>query len=273
MRLPRLLLLAWLGLLPLACATAEAPAGPTVPTALPRALLVFAASSLTDTFTELGKAFEATHPGVTVTHNFSATSTLRTQLTQGARADLFASADLSNMTQAQQAGLITGTPASFATNRLALAVPFANNKVATLRDLAKPGMRVALVGASVPIGAYTNQVLDLVSKDPAYGPAFVRALRANVVTEAANVRAATATVAVGETDAAFAYTTDVAGPPVQGLQALLLPEHFRVPVTYPIAMLRGAPQLDLARDYLLFVLSPRGQSILAKWGFKPPPAL
>lgn len=255
-----------------ALATACQSAAPAAMSTPKRDLLVFAASSLTDAFGEAGKAFEATHPGVTVANNFAATSTLRTQLSQGAKADVFASADSSNMTQAQTAGLIEGAPANFATNRLAIVVPANNPKITSLRDLAKPGIRIATTALAVPSGAYANQVLDLVDKDADYGADFIKAVRANIVTEAANVRAAIATTQIGETDASFSYTTDVAGPAGKGLRTVLPPDKFHVPVTYPLAAVRGAPQLSLAQEYVTFIRSAQGQAILAKWGFQPPPA-
>ena len=235
-----------------------------------RDLLVFAASSLTDAFTEAAKVFEAQHPGVTVSLNFAATSTLRLQVEQGARADVIASADQRNLDLLAQAGLTDGSSVAFASNRLAIIVPRKNAKVASLADLAAPGRRLVLVTPQTPIGAYTGQVLNLVARDAAYGPAFVQRLRQNVVTEALNVRQAVATVQLGEADATLVYSTDAVGTVAQDVAAIFLPDAFHVPVTYPIAVVKGAPQGGLAREFVRFIATAEGQRILKAWGFLAP---
>ena len=244
----------------------SSPASGASPTAK-RELLVYAASSLTDAFTEAGKAFEAQHPGVTVLLNFAATSTLRVQVEQGARADVFASADYRNLNLLEQAGLTDGDAVAFTSNRLAIVVPRKSGKVASLADLATPGLRLVLVTPQAPIGAYTGQVLDLVAGDSAYGPAFVQRLRKNVVTEALNVRQAVSTVQLGEADATLVYPTDAAGAIARDVAAIILPEAFHVPVSYPMAVVKGASQRELARQFVEFIAAPEGQRILGAWGF------
>ena len=235
-----------------------------------RDLLIFAASSLTDAFTEAAKAFETQHPGVTVSLNFAATSTLRLQVEQGARADVIASADQRNLDLLAQAGLTDGASIPFTSNRLAIIVPRKNAKVAALADLGKPGLRLVLVTPQAPIGAYVGQVLDLVARDAAYGPAFVQRRRQSVVTEALNVRQAVATVQLGEADATLVYSTDAVGTVAQDVAAIFLPDAFHVPVSYPMAVVKGAPQHELAREFVRFIAAPEGQRILKAWGFLAP---
>ncbi len=247
-----------------------APAGtPTAPV-VKRDLLVFAAASLTDAFTEAGKLFEQRRPGVTVVLNFANTAALRTQIEQGAKADVFASADQRNMDLAVQAGVIDGQPVTFASNRLAIVTPVKEPKVASLADLAKPGLRLVLVAPQAPIGTYTNQLLDLVAKDPAYGADFVRRLRASVVTEAQTVRQAVSIVQLGEADATLVFSSDAVGPVSKDVRAVLAPDAFQVPVSYPMAVVKGAPQKALAQEFVQLIASPEGQRILAAWGFLRP---
>ena len=254
-----------------ACGGSDAaPPEPGAPPIVKRELLVFAASSLTDAFTEAGKTFETQHPGVSVVLNLAATSTLRLQVEQGARADVFASADQRNLDLLAQAGLTDGASVPFASNRLAVIVPRKNAKVATLADLGKPGLRLVLVTPQAPIGAYVGQVLDLVARDPAYGPAFVQRLRQSVVTEALNVRQAVATVQLGEADATLVYSTDAVGTVAQDVAAIFLPDAFHVPVSYLISVVKGAPQPALAREFVAFIAGPEGQRVLKAWGFLAP---
>ena len=159
----------------------DTPVPPTA-TPAPRTLTVFAAASLTASFGEIGKAFEAANPGVTVTFNFAGTQALATQLTQGAKADVFASANHTYMDNMVTANLVAAGYKDFVTNVLEVILP-ANNpaNVQTLQDLAKPGLKLVLEDKSVPAGAYSLQILDNMSKDPTYGADFKTKVLANVV--------------------------------------------------------------------------------------------
>jgi len=141
---------------------------------VPRALTVFAAASLTDAFKEIGKDFETVNPGVTVTFNFAGSQTLRTQLEQGAVADIFASANHSEMDTAVKDNLVASdTPQDFVTNTLTVILPTGNPaNILSLQDLSKSGNKLVLADKSVPAGKYALQVLDTMGKDPAYGSDF-----------------------------------------------------------------------------------------------------
>ena len=244
---------------------------PVPPTAAPapRTLTVFAASSLTASFGEIGKAFEAANPGVTVTFNFAGTQALATQLTQGATADVFASANHTYMDNLVTANLVaSGTSKDFVTNVLEVILPPANPaNVQTLLDLAKPGLKLDLEDKSVPAGSYTLTMLDNLSKDPTYGADFKTKVLANVVSYETDVKQVVAKVQLGEADAGIVYITDAIAAPT--LKTIIIPTNFNVLAKYPIAALIHAPQPQLAAAFVVYVLSPDGQAILKKWGFTP----
>src|SRR5258706_6276338 len=135
-----------------------------------KTLTIFAASSLTDAFNEIKTAFEKANSGVTIAYSFGASNALATQLSQGAPADIFASANATQMNAAITAKRIAGKPRTFAKNRLVLIVPADNPaKITTLKDLAKPGVKIVLAAKGVPVRDYTEAMLSKLAKNPAYG--------------------------------------------------------------------------------------------------------
>lgn len=230
-------------------------------------LTVFAASSLTDAFSEIGVKFGDTHPGVKVIFNFAGSQQLRQQLEQGAKADVFASANNMEMDAAIKSGLIiSGTPQVFVRNRLAVIVPKDNpGKVQSLPDLAKPGLKIVLAASNVPAGSYALAVLDRMNKQ--FGATFSPTVLSNVVSFEDNVRQIVAKIQLGEADAGIVYTSDVTPAAAEKVTTIDIPDPFNVIASYPIASLTSAPQPDLAVDFITYVMSPDGQSILKKWGF------
>lgn len=221
-------------------------------------LSVFAAASLGDAFEDIADAFEATRPGVHVGLNVAGSHTLARQIDAGAPADVFASSDVEQMTVVQKAGNLAGPPEVFAGNRLAIAVEPGNpHGIDRLTDLADPGLLVVLPAQEVPAGAYARQALDAAGVT----------VRPASLTE--DVRAALATVLLGEADAAVVYASDVvaADGRVEGVD--IAPEA-DVTATYPIAALAGAANPQAAQAFVAFVRGPQGQSILADHGFTPP---
>ncbi|MBX3047812.1 MAG: molybdate ABC transporter substrate-binding protein [Anaerolineales bacterium] len=227
---------------------------------------VFAASSLTDAFTEIGAAFEAQHAGSQVLFNFGGSSQLATQLAEGAPADVFASANQAQMANAAAAGRISGEPVLFLTNRLVIVVPADNPAgIQTPADLAKANLRLVLAAPDVPIREYSDQAITALG-DAAYQ----QAVYANLVSEEPNVRQVATKVALGEADAGIIYTSDVT-PDIAGqVLQIEIPVEANVIAVYPIAAVEGG-QPALAQQFIDFVLSPDGQAILAKWGFGPRP--
>lgn len=230
-------------------------------------ILVFAAASLQDAFQEAAQAFQRTHPGTTVRFHFAGSSQLRTQIAQGARADVFASADEPNMRKAQQEGLIDGEPRVFVRNTPVIAAaPTA--PIATLQDLARPGVRLVLAAKDVPIGNYARQILQRASQDPGYGKDFADRVLRNVVSEETNVKAALTKVVLGEADATFVYRTDITVDVRDRVKVVEIPSAFNVVADYYIAVVRNAPNPSGAQAFVAFILSPEGQGILARWGFQ-----
>ncbi|GIF09192.1 molybdate ABC transporter substrate-binding protein [Actinoplanes siamensis] len=219
---------------------------------------VFAAASLTESFTTLGKRFEAAHRGATVTFNFAGSSALATQINQGAPADVFASAAPANMSTVTAAGNAAGTPTTFVRNQLVIAVAKGNpKKIAGLSGLTGPGIKVALCAEAVPCGAAARTALD------ASGAALTP------VTLEQDVRAALAKVKLGEVDAALVYRTD-AKASSGDVDAIEFPESAKAVNEYPIVVLRKAANAAGARAFVDYVLSADGRSVLTGAGFQAP---
>ncbi|MEU7588430.1 molybdate ABC transporter substrate-binding protein [Micromonospora sp. NPDC049230] len=219
---------------------------------------VFAAASLTESFTRIGADFEAANPGSTVTLNFAGSSALANQVNQGAPADVFASAAPATMATVTEAGNADGAPSVFARNQLVIAVPRGNpGRVTGLADLGRPGVKVALCARQVPCGAAARTALD------AAGVALTP------VTLEQDVKGALAKVRLGEVDAALVYRTDAlaASADVTGVE---FPESARAVNDYPIVALRDAPNPAGARALVAYVRSAPAQAVLAEAGFQAP---
>jgi len=214
-------------------------------------LTVFAAASLQPAFDKIAAQLH-----IDATFNYAGTQTLAAQLTQGAEADVFASADKTHMKTLLDAGLIAGAPQVFAHNRLEIAVANGNPKgIHSLADLARPGLVVVLADPSVPAGKYAQQALA----------------KANVTVHPASlepqVTAVLSKVALGEADAGIVYVSDVVTS--QKVQGVPIPDSQNVVADYPIAALKNAQHNSTADAFIAFVLAPDGQSILKAAGFEP----
>nr|WP_228531512.1 molybdate ABC transporter substrate-binding protein [Micromonospora sp. ANENR4] len=237
-----------------ACGSTDGPADPDG--AGP--VTVFAAASLTESFTRLGKDYEAAHPGSTVTFNFGGSSGLATQITQGAPADVFAAASPATMKTVTDAGDAAGEPAVLVRNQLVVAVPAGNPaRVGGLADLARPGVKVAICAEQVPCGAAARTALDAAG------------VRLTPATLEQDVKGALAKLRLGEVDAALVYRTDVRAAP--GLDAVEFPESARAVNDYPIVVLRTAGNPAGARAFVDFVRSDAGLAVLTAAGFQAPP--
>ncbi|ONI68357.1 molybdate ABC transporter substrate-binding protein [Kribbella sp. ALI-6-A] len=215
---------------------------------------VFAAASLTGSFSQLGKDFEKAHPGVRVVFNFGGSSALAQQINQGAPADVFASAAPKNLDQVTD----KGTATTFARNQLQIAVPKGNpGKVAGLADFTDAGRKIALCAEQVPCGAAAQKVFAAAKLTP----------RPDTLEQ--DVKAALTKVSLGEVDAALVYRTDVlaAADKVEGIE---FPEAAQAVNDYPIATLTKAPNADGAKAFVDFVLSEQGRKVLTDAGFEAP---
>ncbi|HEX2283960.1 MAG TPA: molybdate ABC transporter substrate-binding protein [Mycobacterium sp.] len=228
----------------------SAPTGPR--------LVVFAAASLKNTFTAIGERFKTEHPGASIEFNFAGSSDLVTQLTQGAIADVFASADANNMAKAAQAGLLEGAPIEFATNTLVIAVAPGNPKrVASFADLNRPGLAVVVCAPQVPCGAATERV------ETATG------VRLDPVSEESSVTDVLNKVTTGQADAGLVYVTDAMGAGDQ-VATVRFPEAAGAVNTYPIAVLKDAPEAGLGQAFVDMVVGETGRKVLRDAGFGTP---
>ena len=221
-------------------------------------LTVFAAASLTDVFTDLGRQLEAQDDGLTVQFNFAGSSALATQLTQGAPADVFASANGTQMSVVTDAGLADGEPTVFTANVLQIAVPGGNPAGVTgLADFAREDLAIAVCAPEVPCGAAGEDVFAAAGVTP------------RPDTQEEDVRAALTKVELGEVDAALVYATDVvaAGDAVEGIA---FPEAEDAVNDYPLCALADAPNPDAAQAFVDLVLSDEGQRALEDAGFRAP---
>jgi molybdate transport system substrate-binding protein len=229
-----------------------------VPTSSTRSVAVFAAASLTDAFKALGAAFEQAHPGVAVQFNFAGSSTLVQQIRDGAPADVFASADEPNMQKAADAGDLAGPARTFALNRLVIAVPAGNpSHIASLADLTKSGLTLALAAPQVPAGRYA-------------AAAFAKAgVAVPPASQELDVRAVLNKVSLHEVDAGIVYVTDVRAASGK-VDAIPIPDQYNVTARYPIAVLKTAADSRDAASFVDYVVSSAGQARLKEFGFMSP---
>ena len=232
-------------------------AGPTSVGPLSGALTVLAASSLSESFAELGRRFEADHPGLTVSLNLAASSSLSRQLVEGAPGDVLATADDVSMQRAVEAGAV-GSPTAFARNRLEIVTRPGNpERIAGLADLSRPGLLVVRCAQEVPCGRLATEALA----------------KAGVTVVAAsseeNVKAALSRVSLGEADAGIVYVTDVLAAGDDVVAGVPIPDVHNVVATYPLAISTSAANPAAARAWVDFVLAPSGREVLSKFGFAP----
>jgi molybdate transport system substrate-binding protein len=221
------------------------------------AITVFAASSLTETFTQLGKQFDAAHPGDTVKFSFGPSSGLATQITSGAPADVFASASPKNMDALVTAGDAAG-PQNFAKNVMEVAVPPKNPaRVTSVNDLAKKSVKVALCQPAVPCGVVAAKVFKNAG------------IKVTPVTLQPDVKSVLTQVELGSVDAGVVYVTDVmaAGTKVMGVT---IPANDNASTLYPIATISSSKHKSIAQAFVAYVLSPAGQQVLTAAGFEKP---
>jgi molybdate transport system substrate-binding protein len=221
-------------------------------------IMVFAAASLKKAFTDIAEQFKAENPGASVEFSFAGSSDLMTQLTQGAQADVFASADTKNMDKAAQAGLLAGDPVNFASNTLTIAVAPGNpKKIASFKDLTQQGLNVVVCAPQVPCGSATQKV------EQATG------VTLNPVSEESSVSDVLNKVTTGQADAGLVYVTDAKGAGDK-IAAVAFPEAAGAVNTYPIAVLKESKNPDLARKFVDLITGESGQKVLSAAGFAKP---
>jgi molybdate transport system substrate-binding protein len=238
--------------------TSGSPAPGESPGEVTGEVTVFAAASLQDGFTKLGRRFEQEHPGTKVTFSFGGSDSLAASITGGAPADVFAAASPRTMEIVTDAGDVSGTPATFVRNELEIAtLPGNPDGISSLKDLTAKGLKVVLCAQEVPCGAAARKALDAAG------------LKLTPVSYEQDVKAALTKVELKEADAAVVYKTDVraAGDKVEGVK---FPESADAVNDYPIALLKDAPNAGAAEAFIALVRSAEGRRVLGEAGFRTP---
>ncbi len=233
-------------------------------------LTVFSAASLTGAFGEIGQLYE-NETGMAVAFNFDGSQALRTQIENGAYADIFASANKKHMNALRDGGLINNSSMIvFTRNKISLIIPRDNPaEVSNLSDLARPGLKIVMGTKDVPVGDYALQIIDKLGNDSAYGPDYRAAVLANVISQETNVNYVVTKVALGEADVGFAYVSDITEDMADKVDKIDIPDGFNVIAEYPIALMQESERPAQSQDFLNLVTSDRGKTILERYGFAP----
>ena len=245
---------------------------PIVHAAAPReqTLQVFAAASLAQAFGYLANRFEAAHPGVRVRLNLAGSQQLAAQIEQGAPADVFASADGRWMADLAAHQRINGEPVVFAHNTLIVITPRTNPvRMARLQDLGRPGVKLVIGADAVPVGHYSRELLQRLSRCEGFDAGFAKRSLANVVSEEENVKAVIGKVQLGEADAGICYRSDTIGPVARYLRLWPIPDTANVVASYTIAIIAGTRQPEVALRFVELVRSSEGRARLVASGFLP----
>jgi molybdate transport system substrate-binding protein len=246
-----------------------APTASPSPTPEPVELTIFAAASLKGALEAAQEAYETANPGTTLTISTDSSAALKTQIEQGAPADLFLSADTKNPQALVDAGLTDGAAVDFAGNQLVVIVPTDDPAgIETPADLATPGVKIIAAGDEVPITKYANQVVENLAKEPGYPADFVAAYQANIVSKEDNVKAVVAKLELGEGDAAIVYVTDAKIS--TKVASVEVPDSANVVATYAGVVVKATESPDAAAAFLTWLAGPDGQAILSGFGFLPP---
>jgi len=237
-----------------------AQAGNTTAPKLSGTLVVFAATSLTDAFNKIATQFDAAHPGVNVKFNYNGSSSLATQINQGAPADVFASAAPGNMKTVTNQGMTTGSPKDFASNKGEILVAKGNpSHIKSVSDLANPALKVVLCAPQVPCGVVASEIFKNAH------------VTVKPVSEEQNVGGVVTKVTLGEADAGIVYVTDAMANASKAT-GVPIPASENATTKYPIAEIKGAPNPTAAAAFISYVLGPDGQQVLKSFGFMPPGA-
>lgn len=240
--------------------TTAASAGATSQAKPTGTLVVFAATSLTDAFNKIAEQFQAANPGVTVKFNYNGSSSLATQITQGAPADVFASASPTNMKTVTDQALASTTPKIFAANQGEIMVEAGNpSHIKSVSDLANSALKVVTCAPSVPCGALATQIFKNAG------------VTVKPVSQEQNVGGVVTKVTLGEADAGIVYVTDVKANGTK-TTGVVIPANQNDTTDYPIAEVKGAPNPTAAAAFMNYVLGPSGQQVLKSFDFLPPPS-
>jgi molybdate transport system substrate-binding protein len=235
-----------------------------------RELTVFTAASLTGAFGEIGQMYK-NETNISVAFNFDGSQALRTQMENGAYADVFVSANEKLMKAAKNDGLMNNSSVViFTKNKLSLIVPKGNPaRIINLSDLAKPGLKIVMGTKDVPVGDYALQIISKLGNDSAYGPDYKTKVLANVISQETNVNYVVTKVALGEADVGFAYVSDITEDLTSKVDKIDIPDEYNVVAQYPMGVLLESKYPVESQEFISRVLSDKGKAVLEKYGFAP----
>jgi molybdate transport system substrate-binding protein len=235
----------------------------------PKELTAFCAAGLIGPFSEIGQIFKNS-TGINIVFNFDGVQVLRTQVENGAYADLFVSSSAKHLNALKAEDIINNSSISvIAKNRVALIVPKDNpGKIENLSDLAKPDIKIIIGAKDVPIGDYALQVLDNLEKDPTYGSEYKNKVLSNIVSEETNVNYILSKVGLGEVDAGFAWQSKSTEDMEKKITRIMIPDRYNVIAEYNIGILKQSEYPKQAEDFINLLKSDKGIAILEKYGFK-----
>ena len=236
----------------------------------PKELTVFTATSLTGAFSEIGQMYK-NETNISVSFNFDGSQALRTQIENGAYADVFASANQKQMKAIENDELMNNSSiVIFTKNKLSLIVPKGNPaKIVNLSDLAKPGLKIVMGTKDVPVGDYALQIISKLGNDSAYGPDYKTKVLANVISQETNVNYVVTKVALGEADVGFAYVSDITEDLTSKVDKIDIPDEYNVVAQYPMGVLLESKYPVESQEFISRVLSDKGKAVLEKYGFAP----
>jgi len=233
-------------------------------------IIIFTAASLTGAFSEIGGIFE-NETGIHVVFNFDGSQALRTQIENGAYADVFASANKKQMNALKNGGLMNNSSIIiFAKNKISLIVPKDNPaKIKSLSDLAKPGIKIIMGTKDVPVGDYALQIIDKLGNDSSYGLDYKAKVLSNVISQETTVNYVVTKVALGEADVGFAYVSDVTEDLSSKVDKIEIPDEYNIIAEYPMGLLQESEFPAEGIKFMNLVISNEGTAVLEKYGFSP----
>ena len=236
----------------------------------PKELTVFTAASLTGAFGEIGQIYE-NETNIRVVFNFDGSQALRTQIENGAYADLFASANKKQMNALKNDGLMNNSSVViFTKNKLSLIVPKDNPaNISSLFDLAKPGLKIVMGTKDVPVGDYALQIISNLGNNSSYGPQYKTKVLANVISQETNVNYVVTKVALGEADVGFAYVSDITESLASKVDKIDIPAEYNIIAEYPMGILLESKYPAESIEFMNLVMSDEGKTVLEKYGFSP----
>ena len=236
----------------------------------PKELTVFTAASLTGAFGEIGQMYK-NEANFSVAFNFDGSQALRTQIENGAYADVFASANKKQMNAVKNDGLMNNSSiVIFTKNKLSLIVPKDNPaKICNLSDLAKPGLKIVMGTKDVPVGDYALQIISKLGNDSAYGPDYKTKVLANVISQETNVNYVVTKVALGEADVGFAYVSDITEDLASKVDKIDIPDEYNIIAEYPMGILLESKYPAESQEFMNLVMSDEGKAVMEKYGFVP----